>query len=142
MEHFTPASALVGGVLIGVASTLLLWLNGRIAGIRGILDGALTTRSPDGSWRRFFIVGLILGTAIWLAVGPAPSIPRTGFPLILVALAGLLVGFGTSMCSGCTSGHGVCGIARLSGRSLIATITFMVAAMVTVFIVRHLIGLR
>ncbi len=126
--------------MIGVAAVLLLWLNGRIAGISGIVNGALA--GDDTRWRRWFLAGLIAGGAIWvIALGGPLFELRQGFPLPLLAAAGFLVGFGTRLGSGCTSGHGVCGIARLSVRSLVATLTFMATGASTVYVVRHLAGL-
>ena len=140
MENFTPVSALVGGALIGLAAALLLLLNGRIAGISGIL-GDVLGRADDGrAWRLAFIAGLIAGPLVYgLATGGIPSVAITSNPVLLIA-GGLLVGFGTRLGSGCTSGHGVCGIARLSPRSLVATIVFMAAGMITVFVTRHLVA--
>jgi len=137
MHDFTPVSALAGGALIGLASVWLLAVNGRIAGVSGILHGIFSP--PDAEWRAWFLSGLLLAGLAWQAAG-APVPLREGFPLGWVAAAGLLVGFGTRMGGGCTSGHGVCGLGRLSARSLIAVITFMAAGMVSVFIVRHLLG--
>ena len=141
MENFTPWSALAGGALIGLAATLLLWLNGRIAGISGIVNGVLQPLAGDAGWRVMFVVGLVLGCAGFVAAGALPFTPRTGFPLPALLAAGFLVGFGTRMGSGCTSGHGVCGIARFSLRSLIATLTFLATGILTVFLLtRHLPG--
>lgn len=138
MAAFDPPSALLGGALIGLAAVLLMALNGRIAGISGILGGLLSPATGDKAWRLAFIAGLIAVPPLALLLGrrlPAADMP-TSWPLIVVA--GLLVGFGTRLGSGCTSGHGVCGIARLSVRSLVATAVFMVAAVLTVAVVRHL----
>jgi uncharacterized membrane protein YedE/YeeE len=128
---------IVGGALIGLAAVLLLWLNGRIAGVSGILDGIFTMEQPgERYWRIAFVVGLIIGAAIY-------SVVRGGLPLDLMAgnatllVAGLLVGFGTRLGNGCTSGHGVCGLARRSPRSLIATATFMLFGILTVYLMRH-----
>ena len=140
MENFTPLSALVGGALIGLAATLLLWLSGRIAGISGIVKGLLPPQAGDTAWRFIFIVGLIAGAGLWWTVAPGTHAVRQGFPLWLLGVAGLVVGFGTAMGSGCTSGHGVCGLGRLSVRSLVATIAFMLTGVATVYVVRHLIG--
>ncbi len=138
MTEFTPISATLGGILIGIGATLLLWSNGRIAGISGIMNGAI--RGSDRAWRWWFLGGLLVSCICWnWLVGPG-FLPREGFPMSLLLGGGLLVGFGTRMGSGCTSGHGVCGIGRLSTRSAIATVTFMLFGMVTVFIVRHLAG--
>lgn len=130
-------SALAGGVLIGVAATLLLWLTGRIAGISGILGGVVMPRSRDVAWRTAFLLGLIGAGAAWLWWVPGAFTPRQGFPPLLLVIAGVLVGFGTRMGNGCTSGHGVCGLGRLSPRSLAAVLTFMVTAIVTTYVVRH-----
>jgi uncharacterized membrane protein YedE/YeeE len=137
MANFTPVSALIGGALIGISASLLLWLTGRIAGVSGIMHGALRER---GAWRWLFIAGLAGGAGAWLWLAPPAFVPRSGFPLPLVLLAGVLVGFGTAQGGGCTSGHGVCGISRLSVRSIAATLTFMIAGMISVFVVRHLFG--
>lgn len=130
-------SALTGGVLIGVAATLLLWLTGRIAGISGILGGVVMPRSGDVAWRAAFLLGLIGAGAAWLWWVPGAFTPRQGFPPLLLVIAGALVGFGTRMGNGCTSGHGVCGLGRLSPRSLVAVLTFMVTAIATTYVVRH-----
>jgi uncharacterized membrane protein YedE/YeeE len=133
----TWMSALAGGVLIGVAATLLLWLTGRIAGISGIVGGVVMPRSGDVAWRAAFLLGLIGAGAAWLWWVPGAFMPRQGFPPLLLVIAGVLVGFGTRMGNGCTSGHGVCGLGRLSPRSLAAVLTFMVTAIVTTYVVRH-----
>lgn len=139
MTTFTPLTALLGGCLIGVASVFLLYANGRIAGISGILGGALAPPDDDRAWRLAFLVGLPLGALATGALRGELAISISTSPLTLVA-AGLLVGFGTQLGSGCTSGHGVCGIARGSGRSLVATAVFMASGVATVFAVRHLFG--
>ncbi|WP_313271321.1 YeeE/YedE family protein [Stenotrophomonas sp.] len=133
----TWISALAGGVLIGLAATLLLWLTGRIAGISGIVGGVLQPRQGEVAWRAAFLVGLIAAGAAWLWLVPGAYTPRQGFPPVLLVVAGLLVGFGTRLGNGCTSGHGVCGLGRLSLRSLAAVMTFMVTAIATTYIVRH-----
>ena len=130
-------TALAGGVLIGLAATLLLWLTGRIAGISGIVGGVLMPRSGDVAWRAAFLIGLIGAGAAYLWLVPSAYTPRQGFPPLLLVTAGLLVGFGTRMGNGCTSGHGVCGLGRLSVRSLAAVLTFMATAILTTYIVRH-----
>ena len=140
MENFTPITAIVGGLLIGLSATLLMWFNGRIAGISGIFFGAFEGVKHDTAWRWWFVGGLLLGAGAYLWSGSMTFTPRVDFPLPLIALAGLLVGYGTRMGSGCTSGHGVCGIARFSPRSIIATVTFIVAGILTTYFVRHLIG--
>lgn len=138
MEHFTPIASLVGGALIGTSAALLFLGNGRIAGISGIVAGMLGGTGLRETWRLLFIAGLVLGA--WLAAGAGFGIGveiAADWPA--VAFAGLLVGFGTRMSGGCTSGHGVCGLARFSKRSLVATLVFMAAGMATVFIMRHVI---
>lgn len=137
-NHFTPWTSLLGGVLIGAAAAMLVVLNGRIAGVSGILGGLLRPAPGDAAWRAAFIGGLLFAPAAHALVErlPMPTI-EAGYPALLVA--GLLVGIGTRYGSGCTSGHGVCGISRLSPRSLAATATFMVAGFVTVYAVRHLL---
>lgn len=137
---FTPWAGLVGGALIGAASAALLLANGRIAGISGILGGALTAERGDLAWRAAFLGGLPLGAWLaTLAIGDLHGFAITAQPASLLA-GGLLVGFGTQLGSGCTSGHGVCGLARGSRRSLAATAIFMATAALTVFLVRHALG--
>lgn len=137
---FTPWASLAGGVLIGLAAALFVLLNGRIAGISGILGGLLKPVKGDLGWRIAFLLGLVASPAAyaWMAQVPSPHIDASWGALVL---AGLLVGVGTRYGSGCTSGHGVCGLSRLSPRSLVATATFMGAGFATVFVVRHLLGL-
>jgi uncharacterized membrane protein YedE/YeeE len=130
--------ALIGGVLIGLAATLLLWLNGRVAGVSGILNGVIFPNSKDVSWRAAFLIGLIVAAGAYMTLVPAAPLPRTDYSRAALIIAGVLVGFGTRMGNGCTSGHGVCGIGRLSMRSLVAVLTFMATAIATTFIVRHL----
>lgn len=138
-DQFTPLAALAGGLLIGLAAALLLHINGRIAGISGILGGLLQRPSAgDLAWRIAFALGLIVAPLAWRLFAPLPAIEiASGVPLLVVA--GLLVGFGSRLGSGCTSGHGVCGLSRLSPRSIVATLTFMGLGFATVFVVRHLI---
>ena len=132
---FTPVSALIGGSLIGIASAFLLYFNGRIAGISGFLGRGLFFRRGD-AWRWLFVAGLVLGGAVGMAAsGFKPDATYGSLPLI--AIGGLFVGFGTRMSNGCTSGHGVCGNARLSPRSIAATITFIAVGMMTTFAVLH-----
>jgi uncharacterized membrane protein YedE/YeeE len=137
MHDFTPISALLGGALIGLASVWLLAANGRVAGVSGILHGLFAP--TEGRWRGAFILGLVLAGVAWQAAG-APVALRQGFPIYLAATAGLLVGFGTRLGGGCTSGHGVCGLGRLSARSLVAVVVFMAAGMVSTYVVRHVAG--
>ena len=137
--HFTPLSALAGGLLIGLAAAWLILVEGRILGAAGILGGLVPPRAGDWAWRIAFIAGLIaapLAAGALLRAG-APSIEANPGTLIL---GGLMVGFGTRLGAGCTSGHGVCGLARLSPRSLAATATFMAAGFLTVFVIRHLLA--
>ena len=133
----TWMSALLGGALIGMAATLLLWLTGRIAGISGMLGGVLLPKRGEIAWRLAFLIGLVGAGAAWLWSVPGAYVPRQGFPPLLLVVAGVLVGIGTRMGNGCTSGHGVCGLGRLSLRSLAAVLTFMLTAVITTFIVRH-----
>lgn len=136
---FTPWSALTGGVLIGLAAALFLLLNGRIAGISGIVAGLLAPTRGDLGWRLAFVAGIVMAPLTWFAVGALPPIEiEAGYPLVL--LAGLIVGVSTRFGSGCTSGHGVCGVSRLSPRSIVATLAFMATGFLTVFVIRHLIG--
>lgn len=140
MNAFTPWSALAGGVLIGLAAAMFVLLNGRIAGISGVLGGLLTPSRGDVAWRAAFVLGIV--AAPWahsiFAAWPQPQIDAGGGALVV---AGLLVGIGTRYGSGCTSGHGVCGLSRLSPRSLAATAAFMGAGFATVYVIRHLSGI-
>jgi uncharacterized protein len=137
--HFTPWASLAGGLLIGTAAAMFLLLNGRIAGISGILGGLLRPRAGDIGWRVAFMLGLVAAPLLYQLAAPLPAVQVNAGTALLV-VAGLLVGMGTRYGSGCTSGHGVCGLSRLSPRSLVATAAFMVAGFVTVFVVRHLIN--
>ncbi|MEX0603830.1 MAG: YeeE/YedE family protein [Marinobacter sp.] len=138
-QAFTPWSALGGGALIGLAAAGFVLLSGRIAGISGILGGLLSGPKSDQSWRIAFLVGMVISPLISWALFRLPAIEiNAGLPTIVIA--GFLVGVGTRYGSGCTSGHGVCGLSRLSPRSLVATITFMVAGFVTVYLIRHGLG--
>ncbi len=138
MTSFTPWTALGGGLLIGLAAVLLMALNGRIAGVSGIAAGLINR--PDRGWRLLFVAGLVLGAAVFAALGgPVPQ-PRQTLNVPLLLVAGLAVGYGTSMAGGCTSGHGVCGLARLSLRSLAAVMVFLGTGIATVFVMRHLLG--
>lgn len=136
--HFTPWTSLTGGVLIGTAAAMLLLLNGKVAGISGIVGGLLRPGAANIGWRVAFIAGLVAAPLLYQLATPLPAVQIDADTGLLVA-AGLLVGVGTRYGSGCTSGHGVCGLSRLSPRSLIATAAFMAAGFVTVFIVRHLL---
>ena len=134
--HATPLASTVGGVMIGASASALLWLVGRIAGISGILGGLL---EPGGRmWRLAFILGLMAAPLLYRFAAPLPAM-IVATPVPLLVLAGLLVGFGTRMGGGCTSGHGVCGLARLSPRSLAAVVTFMAVGFVTTFVLRHVV---
>jgi len=136
---FTPWSALAGGVLIGVAAAMFVLLNGRIAGISGVIGGLLKPTPGDIAWRAAFVVGL-LGAPLAYSLFAALPKPQIAAPNGALVLAGLLVGIGTRYGSGCTSGHGVCGLSRLSPRSLVATAAFMGAGFITVYAIRHLLG--
>ena len=140
MEHFTPISSAIGGVLIGL-SAAMLWLGlGRIAGISGIVGALLRPQSGDVAWRMAFVAGLVLAPLLYrFAGGALPPIVLPDSAAVVIA-GGLLVGFGTRLGGGCTSGHGVCGMARLSPRSIAATLVFMASGFATVFVARHLIG--
>lgn len=140
MDNFTPLSALAGGSFIGLAAALLLLINGRIAGVSGILGGIARAKAGEATWRVAFIAGLVLSPVIYAASGA--TLPRISIDhsVGVLIIAGLLVGFGTRLGSGCTSGHGVCGLARGSRRSLVATGVFMGTAILTVFVARHVIG--
>lgn len=135
--HFTPWASLAGGVLIGLAAAMLVLLNGRVAGISGIVGGLFTPRRGEIAWRLAFVAGLF-SAPIAFAVFAANPVPRIDAGFGMLVAAGLLVGIGTSYGSGCTSGHGVCGLSRLSPRSLVATAAFMLAGVVTVYLLRHL----
>ena len=139
MAPFDPVSAAVGGLLIGAGALSLMLFGGRIAGVSGIFADALEPQKSGWSWRVAFILGLVVAPILVVAGGrnmPAPDMPAWA----VVIIGGLLVGFGTRLASGCTSGHGVCGVARLSPRSLAATVTFMVTAAIIVAVSRHLLG--
>lgn len=138
--HFTPWSSLAGGVLIGLAAALFALANGRIAGISGILGGLLQRDArADVGWRAAFVIGILVAPVLWQTLGALPPIEIDAGWGALVA-AGVLVGIGTRYGAGCTSGHGVCGLSRLSPRSIVATVAFMLAGFATVFVVRHWIG--
>lgn len=139
MVHFTPVSALIGGLAIGVASVCYLVLTGGYAGVSGILRGAVFG-DPDRAMDILFVAGLVLGGLVWFTFVAHPAFTPAG-SLWLVALGGLFVGFGTALGRGCTSGHGVCGLGRLSFRSFSAVASFLATGMVTVFVVRHVLGL-
>ncbi len=137
--HFTPFSALIGGLIIGASAVLFMLVNGRIAGISGILGGLLKPMKHDVLWRVAFVAGLFMAPLIYRLFAPLPDIQvDADYPLLV--LAGLLVGIGTRYGSGCTSGHGICGISRLSLRSIAATASFMASGIITVFIMRHVFG--
>ncbi len=138
MQNFTPVSSLIGGAFIGLSAILLLWLNGRIAGISGIFHGLFPPHKSDFLWRVLFLTGLILGSFIYYLFPQIHFIPRTNYPISLLLLAGFLVGIGTRLSGGCTSGHGVCGIARMSRRSLVATLIFFAFGLLSVYVIRHI----
>lgn len=139
--HFTPWASLTGGIVLGIASAIFILVNGRILGISGILGGLLPPKVGDTSWRIAFLLGFAVAPTVFHALVPAqyivaPSIDATE---LMVVVAGLLVGIGTRYASGCTSGHGVCGLSRLSPRSLVATASFMGAGFATVYVMRHVL---
>ena len=140
MVNFTPVSAAIGGVLIGLSAVLLMLSTGRIAGIAGIFGGLLNLRSEDKGWRIAFLVGLILAPVLAGLIGYGMAQPKLPSNWAVIVAAGLLVGFGTRLGGGCTSGHGICGIARLSARSIAATVIFMLTAIVTVAVTHHVLG--
>ena len=139
--HFTPFASLAGGVILGLASAIFILVNGRILGISGILGGLLPPKAGDTTWRVFFLLGMLAAPTVFHAVVPAQYItaPRIDASGWMVIAAGLLVGIGTRYASGCTSGHGVCGLSRLSPRSLVATLSFMGAGFVMVYALRHIL---
>ncbi len=137
--HFTPWSSLAGGVLIGIAAALLLFFNGRIAGISGILGGLFRPVRGDAGWRVAFVLGLVVAPLAWGLFAALPVV-RIDAGNVTLIVAGLLVGLGTRYGSGCTSGHGVCGLSRLSPRSMVATAAFMLAGFACVYVVRHVLA--
>lgn len=138
MENFTPFSALAGGALIGLSATALLFLNGQMAGVSGVLSGLLGPMRGDIAWRVLFLAGLVLGAVLFRGISSTAVAIEIEASLPVLIGGGLLVGFGTRMGGGCTSGHGVCGVARLSPRSIVATLVFLGFGMASVFVVRHL----
>lgn len=138
MENFTPFSALAGGALIGLSATVLLLLNGQMAGVSGVLSGLFGPMRGDIAWRVLFLAGLVLGAVLFRGIPSAAVAIEIEASLPVLIGGGLLVGFGTRMGGGCTSGHGVCGVARLSPRSIVATLIFLGFGMASVFVVRHL----
>jgi len=140
-NHFTPWASLTGGLMLGVASAVFILINGRILGISGILGGLLPPKLGDIGWRVAFLLGMLAAPTVFIVLAPAglASEPRIDAGFWTVIAAGLLVGIGTRYASGCTSGHGVCGLSRLSPRSLVATLSFMGAGFFIVYIVRHII---
>jgi uncharacterized membrane protein YedE/YeeE len=139
-NNFTPWSALAGGALIGISAALFILMNGRIAGITGIIGGLFRPVMHDVGWRIAFTIGLIIAPIVWLLFAQLPEIHIEANEGLLI-VAGLIVGFGARYGSGCTSGHGVCGISRLSPRSIVATLAFMGSGFLTVFVMRHLLGM-
>lgn len=137
MENFTPISALIGGAMIGLSALLLLVHTGKVAGISSVLGGLINRNTPDKSWRLMFTLGLLLGGSLLVVIRPATSVVTIDTSTLGLVISGLLVGYGTRLGSGCTSGHGVCGLSRLSIRSLVATLCFVGTAVVTVFITQQ-----
>lgn len=140
MTEFTPLQSLVGGLFIGIGAVVLWIGNGRVAGISGIVAGLLGASGVAQAWRWLFVLGIVAGAALTVSSGPELPPPSIQASMPILLIAGVLVGLGTRLGSGCTSGHGVCGLARASSRSLLATCVFMAVAAGTVFVVRHLLG--
>ena len=140
MTEFTPVEALAGGALIGLSAVFAMAFYGRIAGISGILGGFFAAKTPDRSWRGGFLLGLLAAPlGYWLVTGIKPDVELV-VPLSIIVAGGFLVGAGTALGGGCTSGHGVCGIARMSQRSIVATVSFMATGILTVYVMRHILG--
>jgi uncharacterized protein len=141
--HFTPWQSLFGGVLLGISATMMILLNGRILGISGILGGLIFSKPGDRIWRIVFLLGVLITPLIIFLIIPHQDFtaPKISANMMTIAIAGLLVGFGTRYGSGCTSGHGICGLSRFSRRSIVATITFMFFGFVTVYLSHHLLGI-
>jgi uncharacterized membrane protein YedE/YeeE len=139
MAHFTPAASAAGGVLVGLGAAIFLLANGRVLGVSGIVRGLLPPQRGDAGWRLTFLAGLFAAPWAWQLFAPLPPM-RFDAGAAQLVLAGLLVGWGTSEGSGCTSGHGVCGLSRLSPRSMVATVAFMATGFATVFVLRHVVG--
>jgi len=142
MDHFTPIASTVGGLLIGLSALLLLKFSGRLAGVSSIVSGLVYLVPGEILWRLLFLAGLVAGAGACYAILGGGPVSRPGIPVPLLVVSGVLIGAGTSFAGGCTSGHGVCGLGRLSRRSLVATITFMVAGALTVYVVRHVLGIE
>jgi uncharacterized membrane protein YedE/YeeE len=139
-NNFTPWASLAGGLVLGLASAMFVLLNGRVLGISGIIGGLLRPRAGDLSWRICFVLGMVAAPAAWVALTGRAIEARIDAGWLMVIIAGLLVGVGTRYGAGCTSGHGVCGLSRMSPRSLVATLAFMAAGFIIVFFIRHLLG--
>lgn len=137
MENFTPVASGIGGLMIGLAVAAMFWFNGRIAGISGIWGNTIKGDVGESGWRGAFVAGLVAGGVVLMLLYPAAFDFETGRSLAVVGAAGLVVGFGTRLGSGCTSGHGICGISRFSGRSIVATLVFMATGAVTVLLFNH-----
>lgn len=137
MLELIPWTSLFGGLLLGVSAVLLMLVNGKTAGISGIVNGIITPRTRDWAWRVLFVAGMVIGGGVAVAYGNFQAPDLTTTPLITIVAAGVLVGLGTKIGNGCTSGHGICGIGRLSPRSIIATCTFMAVAALTVYLRLH-----
>ncbi len=140
MDHFTPLASLIGGMLIGLSASMLLLFNGKIAGISGIIAGTLSPAKNDTLWRIVFVAGLLVGGFLLRLLSPQTFVIGITRSWSALVVAGLLVGFGTRLGNGCTSGHGVCGLSRFSQRSLLATVTFIATGALTVYIINHLLG--
>lgn len=139
-SQLTSLPTMAGGLLIAISASLLMLFNGRIAGISGILNGILYTKHPDKHWRILFIIGLLAGGLLFQIIIPNYNLPRENYPRLLLVIGGFLIGIGTRLANGCVSGHGICGISLLAKRSLLATTLFMLSGMITVYIMRHVLG--
>jgi hypothetical protein len=140
MNHFTPIPSLLGGILIGLSASMLLLFNGRVAGISGIFGGLLIPKPGDVAWRALFLAGVLAGSLVIALLYPTAFPREAARSLPVVAVAGLLVGFGTRLGNGCTSGHGVCGLSRLSARSTVATVVFMTTGVASALLTNHVLG--
>jgi len=137
MENFAPLTGLIGGILIGISISILLFFNGRITGISGIMSALLSPKDGEWLWRFIYLCSMIVGVIAYSQIAPPTFAPSSSYPKLLLIIGGILVGFGTRLGNGCTSGHGICGISRRSSRSFVATSVFMLAGAITVLVIRH-----
>ena len=141
MENFAPLTGLIGGVLIGISISILLFFNGRITGINGIMSALLSPEDGEWLWRFIYLCSMIVGVIAYSQIATVTFAPNSSYPKSLLVIGGILVGFGTRLGNGCTSGHGICGVSRLSPRSIVATIVFMSTGAITVSVIRHVANL-